>query len=235
MIRQSLQTRFVIPQLKDMCKKVCAHCPVCQANNPANYKAPGDSQFYPNPEHPSESVCIDVFSMPALTVKELGAKGSTSTPFDAILMCVDRHSGDIVAAPTTKEGLTAQRAAELLYRNWFTVFGPPGELISDKGNAFVSSWFKTFCHQQGVQKAESVAYLSRSNGRAENAGWQLFDKRAKLHRENKVNWYEGLRRALEAYHALPGPTGVSPYVAIFGRDLTSTQLPWHQPGMALDA
>ena len=98
-----------------------------------------------------------------LTVKELSTKGSTSTPFDAILMCVDRHSGYIVAAPITKEGLTSQRAAKLLYRNWFTVFGPQRGLISDKGSAFVSSWFKTLCHLQGVHNAESMRYLSRSN------------------------------------------------------------------------
>ena len=52
-----------------------------------------------------------MFSMPALTVKEFGAKGSTVTPLDAILMCADRHSGYIVAALTTKEGVTGQQAA----------------------------------------------------------------------------------------------------------------------------
>ena len=101
-------------------------------------------------------------------------------------MCVDGQSGYIVAAPTTKEGLTGERAAEFFYSNWFTMFGSLCELISDKGSAFVGSWLKTFCHLQGVYKAESVAYLSRSNGRAENAGRQLFDKLAKLHSESKL-------------------------------------------------
>ena len=35
-LRQSLQAPLVIPQLKDICKKVCAHCTVCQAQNAAN-------------------------------------------------------------------------------------------------------------------------------------------------------------------------------------------------------
>ena len=174
-LRQSLQARLALPQLKDICTKVRAHCPVCQARNPAKYKSPGNSQFYPFPSHPFESVCIHVFSMPGLTVRELGTIGSTSTPCNAVLMCVDRHSGYIVAAPTTKEGFTGQRAGKLLYRNWFTVFEPPHDLVSDKGRALVSSWFKSFCHPQGVHKAESVAYLSRSNGGADNAGRQLFD------------------------------------------------------------
>ena len=102
-LQQSLQGRFVIPQLKDLCKEVCAHCLVSQAHNPANYKAPGDSQFYPYPENPFRSVYINVFSMPALKVKELCTRGSTFTPFDAVRMCVDRHSGYIMAVPTTGE------------------------------------------------------------------------------------------------------------------------------------
>ena len=120
--RESLQARFVISHLKDICKKVCAHCPVCQAGNPGNYRAPGESQFYPIPEHPFELVCLDVFSMP---VKELGSRESTSCPFDAVLTCVDRQSGNIVAALTSEEGCMDQRAAELLYRNWFRMFESP--------------------------------------------------------------------------------------------------------------
>ena len=57
-----------------------------------------------------ESVSIDVFSIPApaLTVKELSTKGSTSTPLDAVLMYMDQHLGYIVAVPTSKEGVTGQ-------------------------------------------------------------------------------------------------------------------------------
>ena len=109
-------------------------CPLPGASSPepSQLKGPGNSLSYPIAEHPLESVCIDVFSMPALTVKDLGTKGSTPTPFDAILMCVDRHSGYIVGGLTTKEGLTGQRAAKLLYCNWFTVLTPPGEVIFEK-------------------------------------------------------------------------------------------------------
>ena len=44
-LRHSLQARFVIPQLKDICKNVWAHRTVFKTKNPANYKAPGESQF----------------------------------------------------------------------------------------------------------------------------------------------------------------------------------------------
>ena len=42
----------------------------------------------------------------------------------------------------------------------------------------MSSGLKTFCHLRGVHKAESVAYLSRRDGRAKNAEGQWFDKLA---------------------------------------------------------
>ena len=87
---------------------MCAHCSLCQAQNPANYKAPGNSQFYPIPGHPFASCCIDVFSKPALTVRDLGTNGSTPTPFHTVLMRVDQHSGYILDAATTKQGLTGQ-------------------------------------------------------------------------------------------------------------------------------
>ena len=62
-----------------------------------------------------------MLSKPALTVKVRRTKGSTSTPLDAFLMCVDRHSGYLVAAATTEEGLIGQRAAQVLYCNQFKV------------------------------------------------------------------------------------------------------------------
>ena len=63
----------------------------------------------------------------------------------------------------------------------------------------------------------------------------MFDNLANLRQENKMNWYEGLSRAVQAYHELRAPTGVSPHVAVIGRDLSSTQLSWNQPGLALNA
>ena len=167
---------------------MCAHCPVCQAQNTASYKAPGNSEFYPICEHPLESVSIDVPSMQALKVNQLSTKGPTSTPFDT--------SGYIVAAPTTKEELAGQRAAELLYHNWFTVCGHLRELMSDKGSAFVSSWFKTLCHLQGVHKAQSRAYFSRSNERADySTSW-----RSSIGRARSI----GTRDSLECNKLVPG-------------------------------
>ena len=65
------------------------------------------------------SVCLDVFAMPPTTWE--------NTPYDSILLCVDRLSGWIVACPTQKVGLTAEKAAHLiLHKGW----GPFGILTN---------------------------------------------------------------------------------------------------------
>ena len=114
---------------------------------PANYKAPGHSQFCPIPEHPLESVCIHGISMPALTVKELRTK---RMHFHSL-----RRSSD-VCGPTL--GLHGGRSHHPGVTDWpagrqtalpplvHSVETPLRELLSDKGNAFMSSWLNNFCH-----------------------------------------------------------------------------------------
>ena len=48
------------------------------------------------------------------------------------------------------------------------------------------------CSLMGIRHAKSVAYLSRSNGRAEVAGRQLFEKLRKI--KSPIHGGTGLRR-----------------------------------------
>ena len=89
----------------------------------------------------------------------------------------------------------------------------------------------------GIRPAKTVAYHSRSNGRADVAGRQMFEKFRQLHiDEPGRNWYNSLWRVLQAYHDLPGPTGLSPHRILFLRDRVSRSLPWLNHGkVARDA
>ena len=88
----------------------------------------------------------------------------------------------------------------------------------------------------GIRHAKSVAYLSRSNGRAEVAGRQLFEKLRKIHITNpRRNWFEEMWPALKAHHDTPTPGGLSPHQILFGRDPLGRGLPLSGDGMAMDA
>ena len=42
--------------------------------------------------------------------------------FPCVSLCVDRHSGYIVAVPARKRGLTAKEVAVMMVCHWLTVF-----------------------------------------------------------------------------------------------------------------
>ena len=91
------------------------------------------------------------------------------------------------------------------------------------------------CCLMGVCHARTMAYHSRSDGRAKVAGHQLFEQLKKLHLERPgCNWLTSMWRSIQAYHDLPSPSGYSPNQILFGRDRIEQGPPWATPGRALD-
>ena len=124
----------------------------------------------------------------------------------------------------------------MMIRHWLTVFDIPRTICSDRGPQFTGGWFKAMCSLMGIRHAKSVAYLSRSNGRAEVAGRQLFEKLREIHITNpRRNWFEEMWPALKAHHDTPTPGGLSPHQILFGRDPLGRGLPLSGDGMAMDA
>ena len=209
-------------------KKVRKGCSVCQACNPDNRNVKGEAQWTPVPDQPMESVAMDVFSMPEVHIGK--------ETLDCVVLCVDRHSGYVVAVPARKKGLLAKEVAVMMIRHWLTVFDIPRTICSDRGPQFTGGWFKAMCSLMGIRHAKSVAYLSRSNGRAEVAERQLFEKLRKIHITNpRRNWFEEMWPALKAHHDTPTPGGLSPHQILFGRDPLGRGLPLSGDGMAMDA
>ena len=240
-MQQDLEWRFKFPPgYYAILDKYCSDCAVCRAMKSPNHSTAGNPVYTSIPEAPMRSSAMDVFAMPEVTVK-----GET---YDCVILAVNRHSGYIVAVPGRKSkkkdkkdkhgvGLQAKTVANAMIRHWLTIFDVPAVICSDRGSQFVGTWFKTMCKHMGIRHAKTVAYHSRSNGRAEVAERQMFEKFRQLHiDEPGRNWYNLLWRVLQAYHDLPGPTGLSPHRILFLRDQVSRTLPWLNQGkVARDA
>ena len=240
-MQQDLEWRFKFPPgYYAILDRYCSDCAVCRATKSPNHSTAGNPVYTAIPEAPMRSVAMDVFAMPEVTVE-----GET---YDCVILAVDRHSGYIVAVPGKKSkkkdkkdkhgvGLQAKTVANAMIRHWLTIFDVPAVICSDRGSQFVGTWFKTMCKHMGIRHAKTVAYHSRSNGRAEVAGRQMFEKCRQLHiDEPGRNWYNSMWRVLQAYHDLPGPTGLSPHRILFLRDRVSRTLPWMNHGkVARDA
>ena len=224
-----MQRRFGIDEigLYNAIKQVKKGCSVCQASNPDNRNAQGKAPWKPAPDQPMESVGMDVFSMPELHIgKEV---------FDCVVLCVDRHTGYIEAVLARNKGLLAKDLAVIMIRDTLTVFGVPRTICSDHGPQFTGGWFKAMCFLMGIRHAKSVAYPSRSNGRAEVAGKQVFEKLCTIHFSTKHRkWFEEMWPAVKAHHDTPTPGRLSPHQILFGRDPLGQGLPSSGDGMAID-
>ena len=103
--------------------------------------------------------------------------------------------------------------------HWLTVFGVPRTICSDRGHQFTGGCLKAMCSSMGTRHAKNLAYLSPSNGGAEVAVRQLFQKLRRIHLTNKRrNSLEEMWPAFQAHHDTPTPGGLSPHQILFSRD-----------------
>ena len=214
--------RFVFPPYVDpkvVLAEVKKNCLVCQACDRTNWPSKGPIVMTPILDSFMSSVCLDVFSMPVATWQ--GAH------YDAFLLCIDRHSGWVVAKPTQKFGLTGEKAAHLLLDATWGEVGVPSIVTSDQGPQFISQWWQTMCGRLGIRCAYSQAHRPQANGRAEVAGRVIQDVLRKLLIDKDISWVEALPRAIRLLHDTPDPvTHYSPYEIVFGRERALAGLPW---------
>jgi hypothetical protein len=220
---KELDTHYHFPaeiDLKRSVREVQKTCLTCQACRPPRKTPEVPIAMTVIPPRFMSSVAVDVFSM-----KEVEYRGET---YDAFLLCVDRHSGWIIARPTTKEGLTAEVAANLLLDTTWGEVAVPSVVTSDQGPQFAARYFSTVCGRLGTRQAFSQAHRPQANGRAEVAGRVVKDLvRVVLQDKPYLTWVEVLPRVLRVYHDTVDPaTNLSPYQVVFGRSRNTAGLPW---------
>jgi len=195
---------------------VSSQCETCQACQRAT-QLKGPIQPTPIPKAVMHSVALDLFRMSQTVVGQ--------QTFDTMIVCVDRHSGWIVAIPMLYKGTTGETVAKEMLKQQWRPFGVPALVTSDQGSHFISSWWQNLCAGMGVRQVYSQAYHHQANGRAEVAGQQLMEVLRKLHVEQNLNWVEALPQALDRIHDVKGQSGLSPYQILFGRERPMEGLP----------
>ena len=239
-MQQHLEWRLKFPPgYYAILDRYCSDCAVCRARKSPNHSTAGNPVYTAIPEASMRYVATDSFAMPEVTVE-----GET---YACVILALDKHSGYIVAVPGKKPrkkdkkdkngmGLQARTVANAMSRHWLTILDVPAVICSDQGSQVVGVWFGTMCKHMGIRHAKTVAYHRRLNGRDEVAGRQMFDKFRQLHMDEPGrNLNNSLCRALQAYHNLPGPTGLSPssHPVPVGLSVTHSALvePWQgRPG-----
>ena len=97
-----MQHRFQINEigLYNAIEQVRKGCLVCQACNPDNLNVKEEAKLMPIADQPMERMAMDIFSLPEVHIGR-----EVSNP---VVLCVDRHSGYIVAVPSAQIWVASQ-------------------------------------------------------------------------------------------------------------------------------
>lgn len=203
--------------------QICNACQACQRPRALG----GALRHTPIPPAPMVSVAIDLFRLPLVRWE--------GVEYDMLAVCIDRHSGWIVAVPCRNKGLTGAKVAKAMLKFQWRPFGIPSKISSDQGSHFTGAWWHTMCATLGIRHAFSQAYHHRANGRVERAGQEILERLRKLSTNHQVNWVEVLPQVIDRYHDTPGESGYSPYEILFGRPRPLADRPYTPPTVCEDA
>ena len=202
-------------------------CLVCQAWNRDDRSVKGEAQWTPIPDQSTESMGMDVFSMPEVLIGEEPS---------IVWSCVWTDTlATLWPSWCAKKGLLANKVAGMMVCHRLTAFGVPSTICSDRGSQFTGCRLKPMCFLMGIRHAKGSAYLSRSNCRAELTGRQLSEKLRTIQLANKRrNWFGEIWPALKARHNTPTTGGLSRRQIFFCREPLGRGVPLSGDGMAMD-
>ena len=132
-----------------------------------------------------------------------------------VLVIVDHFTRYVQAFVTNNH--MAYTTAQVLYNNFFSVFGFPQKLMSDQGTEFTGDVIAAMCKLLGIEKIRTTPYHPQTNGSAERVHQTLQRMIGKLNPEKCQKWPKHIRSVLIAYNATQSQvTGYSPYFLMFG-------------------
>ena len=133
-----------------------------------------------------------------------------------VLVIVDHFTWYVQAFVTNNN--MAHTMAQVLYKNFFSIFGFPQKLMWDQGTEFTGDVIAAMCKLLRIEKIRTKLYHPQTNGSAERVHQTLQRMISKLNLEKHWKWREHIGSVLIAYNATWSQvTSYSQYFLMFGR------------------
>lgn len=199
---------FYWPGIRRDVSKYCKTCPTCQLVGKPN-----------QPVKVAPLIPIPVFEEPFCRVMMdiVGPLPKTSGGHAYILTLLDMASRYPEAIPL--RNIHAKTVVREMIA-FFTRFGLPKEVQSDRGSNFMSKVFKDSLKELGISQVTSTAYHPQSQGAIERYHQTLKSMLRKYCYENTKDWDKGLPYLLFATRECPVESlGFSPFELMFTHEV----------------
>ena len=142
--------------------------------------------------------------------------GMTEKPVMKNVLVIEDHFTRFTQAYVTHNH-TARTTVCVLYSEFFSVFGFPRRLMSDRASEFTGQVISQLCNLWGITKIRMSPYHPQTNGAIERVHQMLRRMIAKMDPEKRAKWLSHLGPILIAYNATQSViTGYLPYFLMFG-------------------
>ena len=202
------QVAYWVNMSRDV-ERHCQECVTCQWSKlPLSQHAPMNNIPV---GRPWEMVAADIHEVP------LSANNNRY-----LLVVQDYFTKWVEAVPIPNQ--TATRITSELVK-LFSAFGLPNILHSDQGRNFESTLLKQTLEAFGIRKTHTTAYHPQGDGMVERFNRSLLQL-LRTYIDKQEEWEQYLPLVLYAYRsAKHSSTGVSPFLLMFGRQPTMTNIP----------
>jgi transposase InsO family protein len=155
------------------------HYDSCQRNKSRHGKAEGHLQPLPVPDRTFPGITMDL-------IVKLPTTHSTPT-YDSILVIVDKLT--IVRLNPCREAMNASHTLQLVYTPWFSLFGLPEQIVSDRGSLFNNVFNADLLSTIGIRQSLSTAYHPQTDGQTEHANCVIEDMLRHYVSPTQTNWH----------------------------------------------
>jgi transposase InsO family protein len=203
--RRLISSRFVWPRLADDIKRWCGSCQACAA-------AKVTKQHTAAPQ----AIAVPTTRFSHIHVDLVGPLPAAADGSAHLLTAVDRSTRWAEAFPL--QSATAESCLAALTAGWFSRFGLPSIITTDRGVQFTAAAWGAALKRLGIHHVQTTAYHPQSNGAVERFHRRLKD--ALKARLAGPSWPLHLPWVLLGLRATPREdSNVSPAELVFGSPL----------------
>jgi hypothetical protein len=203
-----IQANYWFPRMRHFVRKYVRSCLECSYT-----KAVGNAKPPLNPI-PKSNTPFDTIHIDHVGPFIRSSKGNTH-----ILVIIEAYTKFICLKPVSS---TSSQITINKLREYFSIFGAPKRVISDRGSCFTSTSFKNFSNESGFKHVLNAVATPRANGQVERYNRTLLEAlTAKCISEPETKWDS---HVLEVQWGLNNTKnrgiGCTPAEALFGLNLS---------------